>query len=301
MRCTSILASICLAACHVPQTQSGSIDGGFTSHGDETGQTLIVSRHQISMIEGDTAGFELSLGADPNVSLAVLIQSSDPIAFPVSPQTVVFTSADYSKPIHITVSSLVDVDVFDRTGDIHLSALSHEETVAVVATDLTRYQDFGASSAFSGTTSIARGRLICSTVQIDHAGELASFGLFVPGGSGSFRMALYSDKPGRPDKLLGSMPLLASLTDGVNHGVAPPGVSVDVGTAWVCVVFGPVASGNFTPLGTAVGNANGRLCTDPFPMVPANLFPDVGSDISDCADSPSVNLWISSFAQGPRP
>jgi hypothetical protein len=146
---------------------------------------------------------------------------------------------------------------------------------------------------FGGSVTVAAGTVIAFKISVPVTTTLDSFGVYIPGGTGDFRMALYADAAGAPGSLVAAMPQRQSIAAGANIGNLVPDSSdptIQVGTYWVAL---RIAQSTALSQGTTAGN-------DCFTTVTiANLdaaWPNPFGN-HQCATDNAVNFWINTYHQ----
>ena len=100
-----------------------SVGGGFgpltgtvtvTVVDDTVPPNLVLSPQQLSVDEGDTATYRLSLATQPTSAVTVTVSSSDSAALAV-PVSFVFTTSNWNQPRTVTVRGVEDEDTNDET------------------------------------------------------------------------------------------------------------------------------------------------------------------------------------------
>src|SRR4051812_12535348 len=108
-----------LAACSIPDTAfratATAADAGVT---DVDHQTIVLGTASLSVAEGSSKTFDVSLAVDPGGPGTVYLANDNQAALPIridpdpAPQNgmlaIAFTSANYSTPVHVKVSPPID-------------------------------------------------------------------------------------------------------------------------------------------------------------------------------------------------
>ena len=103
---------------------------------DDDTQAIQVSSTMVSLNEGGTATFDVSLAADPITAVTVSVASSDAGAASVSQSTLTFSSANYATTQSITVFGVADADLANETVFLTLStAVAGNVVVTANVTD----------------------------------------------------------------------------------------------------------------------------------------------------------------------
>ena len=93
----------------------GSVTGTVTvTVTDDDTKALVLSPRQLSVDEGDTVTYRLSLATQPTAAVTVALSSSDSGALTV-PTSFVFTTSNWDQPRTVTVRGVEDDDFSDET------------------------------------------------------------------------------------------------------------------------------------------------------------------------------------------
>ena len=93
----------------------GSVTGTVTvTVTDDDTKALVLSPQQLSVDEGDTTTYRLSLATQPTAAVTVALSSSDSGALTV-PTSFVFTTSNWDQPRTVTVRGVEDDDFSDET------------------------------------------------------------------------------------------------------------------------------------------------------------------------------------------
>ena len=93
----------------------GSVTGTVTvTVTDDDTKALVLSPRQLSVDEGDTTTYRLSLATQPTGAVTVALSSSDSGALSV-PVSFVFTTSNWDQPRTVTVRGVEDDDFSDET------------------------------------------------------------------------------------------------------------------------------------------------------------------------------------------
>ncbi len=103
---------------------------------DQDVQALVLSATTLAVTEGGNATFTVRLQANPVTPTSVTLVSNDPGAATVSPTTLNFNATNWNQEQTVTVTGVIDNDVFDETPTITLtSPVAGMQTVAVTVAD----------------------------------------------------------------------------------------------------------------------------------------------------------------------
>jgi hypothetical protein len=287
-----LLALGAISACAIPNTQfQASADGSTNGSGSGSAQIMLTTT-TLTVPEGMTGTFGVSLTADPGGDVTVSIASSAATALPVSPSSLSFTSANYSVVQMVSVSPPVDANDVAETATVTVSGtgLSPVALNATVA-DSTVIEQFGWPTAFTATEAFSAGDVTTIQITVADSTNIASFGIFVPAASGDYRLALYADSGNAPAALVAQMPVRTALVNGSNTGVVNPAVALPNGKYWIAMRLAQT---------TAVGKsatATGQVC---FRNIGISSLDDVWPDpfgANTCSTSNLLNLWIDTYHQ----
>ena len=103
--------------------------GTFTPGADERGicpRHFVLDRQSLTVDEGDSGSFELSLATRPSHAVSVAVSSGDTGAVSVPSQALVFTTGDWSTPQSVNVEGVQDADTSDESLTVTLTASSSD-------------------------------------------------------------------------------------------------------------------------------------------------------------------------------
>ena len=111
----------------VTLTASGGDYGGETatvvvSVADDDAAALVVDPELLTVAEGGSGNFEVSLATRPSVSVSVRVSSGDPGAVSVLSQALVFTTGNWSTAQSVTVGGVDDDDAGDESVTVTVTA-----------------------------------------------------------------------------------------------------------------------------------------------------------------------------------
>jgi hypothetical protein len=89
---------------------------------DDLGTNLVVSASNLTVLEGNTAVFNVRLASAPAVPVTVTVTASDPSAVATTPTTLTFTPANYATAQSVTAFAVPDADVAPEMVVISLQA-----------------------------------------------------------------------------------------------------------------------------------------------------------------------------------
>lgn len=221
---------------------------------DDDTQTIMVSKTSLAVPEGMSGTFDVSLKFDPGATVTTSITSTNPTSLPVSPASIAFTggpSGNWATPVHVTVSPPVDTNNLAETATITVSGGGAPVPVTVMAsvTDSTVVTQFGFPTPFPGTSSVLLGQVIAYRITVDTTTTLDSFGVYIPVGTGDFRMALYADGLNAPGALVAQMPVRQAIVSGSNTGNIAD-LNLPLGTYWIALRVAQTTAVGFSTVGT---------------------------------------------------
>ena len=86
----------------------------------------MLDRQSLTVVEGDSGSFELSLATRPSHAVSVTVSSGDAGAVSVPSQALVFTMGNWSTPQSVTVEGVEDADTSDESVTVTVTALSSD-------------------------------------------------------------------------------------------------------------------------------------------------------------------------------
>ena len=204
---------------------------------DDDTQAIVVSTTSLTVPEGMSGTFGVSLAFDPGTTVTATITSTSPTSMPVSPGSVTFTGGpggNWMTPVLVTVSPPIDNNNVGEIATITVSGAGAPApaTVSAMVMDTTVVKQYGFPTPFTGTASLTLGEMIAFRITTDATVTLDSFGVYVPAGTGDFRMAIYADGLNAPGALVASMPVRQAISNGINIGTIP-GVNLPIGSYWI--------------------------------------------------------------------
>ena len=268
---------------------------------DNDTQQFVVTPTSLTVQEGRTSTFDVSLKFDPGTTTTVTINDTNATSLPVSPTSITFTggpTGSWPTPVHVTVSPPVDTNNVAETAVITVhGAGAPDVPVNATVSDPTVVAQYGyppVPMQFSGSVTVAAGTVIAFKISVPVTTTLDSFGVYIPGGTGDFRMALYADAAGAPGNLVAAMPQRQSIAAGANIGNLIPDSAdptIQVGTYWVALRIAQ---------STALSQSTTTAGNDCFTSVTiANLDAAWPSPFGthQCATDNAVNFWINTYHQ----
>ena len=114
---------------HGSYTVAAAEAGTWTPGADERGicpRHFVLDRQSLTVVEGDSGSFELSLATRPSHAVSVAVSSGDVGAVSVPSQALVFTTGNWSTPQSVTVEGVQDADTSDESVTVTVTALSSD-------------------------------------------------------------------------------------------------------------------------------------------------------------------------------
>jgi len=266
----------------------GTVDIPLSVPDNDT-QQLVVTPTSVSVPEGSSAQFDVSLKYDPGASVNVGVSSSNPTSLPVSPTTIPFDSGNYSTPVHVTVSAPVDSNDVGETATITVSTPGvTSKTVSASVQDKTTILTYGWPTPFAGTVSLPQGLVVAYRVHVDATANLGQLGVYVPTANGDYRMALYADAGNTPGALVAQIPVRTALVNGANnYDFAAPQPQITAGYYWIALRLGQQSAVGY---GDASQTGNQCIRNVDLPNLDSDWPATFGS--AACTVDRLLNLWI---------
>jgi hypothetical protein len=225
----------------------------MVSVADVDTQQFVVSKTSLIVQEGTTGTFDVSLKFDPGTTVTTMIISDNVASLPVSPGSLTFTggmNGNWPTPMHVNVNPPVDTNAKAETATITVhGAGAPDAIVTATVIDPTVVKQYGFFTPFTGSSSVLLGEVIAYRITVDATTNLDSFGVFIPAGTGDFRMALYADGSNAPGALVAQMPVRQAIVGGVNTGDIPD-VNISIGTYWIAFRVAQTTAVGFSTVGT---------------------------------------------------
>lgn len=262
---------------------------------DDDSQVLVVSKSSVTVPEGSSAQFDVSLKFDPGATVNVAVASGNATALPVSPGTIQFTSANYSTPVHVTVSAPADRNTAAEATNITVSgAGATAATVAAQVTEATVEAFPGWPGYFGQTGTAVKNIVVAYRVHID-GGDLDYFGVYGTAG-GNFRMALYTESGNAPSALVAaaSMPVGKAFANGETQSAPFAGVTIPAGDYWIAFLVDVN-----TAIGVGSASQTGRRCQRSQNMTFTEGWHATFDDFTPTCNSTAqlYNIWMRTFHQ----
>jgi hypothetical protein len=214
------------------------------------------------------------------------------MGLPLDKPTITFTSASFAAPVSVRVSPPIDSNATSEMTTITASGAgaSTPSTLTVTTTDSTVIKQYGFPTPFTASASLGLGEMIAYKITTDASTTLDSFGVYIPAGSGDFRMAIYADGVNAPGALVASMPVRQAIGNGINTGNIAD-VSLPIGTYWIAFRAAQTTAVGFSTVGTGaecVAVLNISNLDTPWPL-------SFGS--ANCSTDNFMNFFITTYHQ----
>ncbi len=258
---------------------------------------FIVNVPSLMVKEGETGKFTVALAADPAGVIRVDVTSTNPAAIPVAPAAIDFTPTNWSRPVDVTLAPPIDVNDVVETATISLAATGLKTaTVGAATIDSTVIATAGwpATPPFTAIATIGGGSLVAFQMTIPQTTNLEKFGVYVPAGTGFYRMALYTNVNAAPNALVAQIATRQPIANGRNEFLLNPVVPIDTGASslfWLvirtsadtAIAKSPTITGRSCVRNTDITNID-----DPWPA---------SFGAASCSTSLLMNLWITTYHQ----
>lgn len=264
---------------------------------DDDTQQIMASPAMLSVVEGMTGTFNVSLKFDPGTTVTASLANTNQAALPISRTSITFTGGaggNWATPVAVTVSPPIDSNAVSETGTVTISGAGAPSpaTVALTASDPTVIQPWGWPNPFTSSTTVSAGFAFAYRINLGAVATLGAFHVWVPTGVGLFRMALYSDVGGNPGRLVAQMGAGKVMVDGVNDGAPLNAVMLGDPTYWLVVRFSADVAIGYDAPGASVNRCFGN---SPY----ATIGDAWANDFNDrtCGNDHLFNIWITTFHQ----
>jgi hypothetical protein len=265
---------------------------------DDDMQQLVVNPTMLTVPEGMTGTFNVSLKFDPGTTVTVNLANSNQTALPINKTSITFTggpSGSWSMPSPVTVSPPVDTNAVSETGTVTISGggAATPATVALTAMDGTVVQNWGWPTPFGNTIRIPATTVIAYKVDVGAAGNLGAFHTYVPTPSGRYRMALYTNVSEAPGTFVAEMPAPVVLTPGINDAPSLTSPLLTAPSYFLVIRFE-----NDVNIGYADVGVTGRQCIRNFGL--PNItddWPKPNFGANACTTDRLINIWMTTYHQ----
>ena len=263
---------------------------------DDDTQAIVLSAAMLSIPEGMSKPFDVSLKFDPGNTVTVSLSNTNQTSLPIDRTSITFTggaSGNYATPVRVTVSAPVDSNNVSETATVTVSgAGATPATVMTAVGDSTVVQNWGWPTPFPTTTTVSAEFAFGYQVSVGAVATLDSFHTYVPTAVGNYRMALYTDAGGVPGTLVADMGGARAVVNGVNDAPVLNGATLSDPSYFVVIRFSAD-----TNIGFAATGVTGRQC---FRNTPYQAITDAWATsfgASTCATARLMNLWFTTVHQ----
>lgn len=297
----ALLLTLSLAACSIPdQTFGPSQDANGAA--DATIDSLssggfIVNKQTLMITEGTSGTFTVSLARQPQSVVPTTISTTS-AAVVATPASLDFTTTNWDQPVEVTVTPMIDKNDIAESSTVSIEGLGvAASSVGVKTLDPTVLGTAGwppIPSAFTSTASVGGGSVVAYQVTISANTNLDRFGVFIPAGSGFYRMALYRDQANSPGALVAEIAARTPISNGENVFDVNPDVLVNTSTTmlfWIVIR---------TSASTAISystSAMGRTCVRQLDITNIDDAWPASFGASGCNNDFLMNLWITTYHQ----
>lgn len=273
---------------------------------DDDTQAIVVSTTSLTVQEGKSDSFGVSLKFDPGTTVTVNLANTNQAALPITPigtGAITFTGGpggSWATPVAVTVSPPIDSNNIAETATVTVSGAGapNPATVMLGVSDTTVVQTWGWPTQFNGTFTVPANAVYAYQISVSAVAQLTTFHTYLPGAAGTYTMALYNDAGGVPGTLVtnGAMLVPKSAATGVNVSdplAMPPQLSAPV--YWLAIRF---SQNNIIGYATSppVGGQKGKQCIRNFDLDLSLPWPSTFSSAM-CQDDFLFNIWITTFHQ----
>ncbi len=262
---------------------------------DDDSQVLLATAASVTVPEGSSVQFDVSLKYDPGGTVNVALASGNAPALPVSPTSIQFTSANYSSPVHVTVSAPADRNITAESTNLAISGAGAPAlSIAAQVTEKTVEAFPGWPSYFGQNGTAVKNIVVAYRVHID-GGDLDYFAVRGTAG-GNFRMALYTESGNAPAALVAaaSMPVGRAFANGDSASAAFSGVTIPPGDYWIAFLVDVN-----TAIGVGDATQTGRRCQRSQNMTFSEAWHATFDDFTPTCNSTAqlYNIWMRTFHQ----
>lgn len=274
---------------------------------DDDTQQIVVTPASLSIPEGMSSSFSVSLKFDPGITVSVNLANTNQTSLPVNPigtAAITFTggpSGSWSTPVPVTVSPPVDSNAISETSTVTVSGggAPTPVTVALNVTDSTVVQNWGWPTQFSGMLQIPANAVYAYQVSVGAVANLSTFHTYLPGAAGTYTMALYTDAGGVPGNLVtnGAMIVPKAAVTGVNDSdplAMPPQLNAPL--YWIAIRFSQMNTIGYATAPPGGVGQKGKQCVRNIDLDLSLPWPGTFSSAM-CQDDFLFNMWITTFHQ----
>lgn len=264
---------------------------------DDDQQDLLVNASTLTIPEGMTASFNVSLRFEPLTTVTVVVASTNSTAVPAAPASLTFTAANFGTPQSVTIAPPIDTNDVSETATITVSGggAATSKSVAVTVDDGTTIDTWGfpPNPPFSEAITLNKNIVIAFKIDVGTAANLGSFHTYVPQAPpGKFRMALYADNGNTPGALVAQMPAGKILVNNANDGLPSIDQQLTSPTYFLALRVSADANIAHAPAGT-----EGRRC---FRNLAIDNIEDAWPSTfggATCSPARLLQMWITTYHQ----
>ncbi|HEX3762837.1 MAG TPA: hypothetical protein VHW23_29275 [Kofleriaceae bacterium] len=274
---------------------------------DDDTQQIVVSPSSLSIPEGMSSSFSVSLKFDPGTTVSVNLANTNQTSLPINPlgtAAITFTGGpggSWSTPVPVTVHPPVDGNAVAETATVTVSGggAPTPATVALSVTDSTVVQNWGWPTPFAGMTQVPANAVYAYQVSVGAVANLSTFHAYLPGAAGTYTMALYSDAGGVPGNLVanGAMLVPKAGVTGVNDSdllAMPPQLNAPL--YWIAIRFSQTNTIGYATAPPGGTGQKGKQCVRNIDLDLSLPWPGTFSSAM-CQTDFLFNLWITTFHQ----
>lgn len=261
---------------------------------DDDQQRLVVSASTLTVPEGMSRTFDVTLAYDPGTTVNATVANTNS-QVPSSPSSLTFTSANYAMAHTVTVSPPLDSNNVSETATITISGAGATNSPAVNVTvmDSTVVETWGWKTPFTGSYELLAGDVIAYQVPVGSVAYLTTFHTFLASAAGTYRMALYTDNganaPGTLVADSGGPKVGVNGTNTSNPLALPP--QLDQPMYWIAIRF---SQNNMLGRSTTM---TGRQCFRNVAIPDINTGWPASWGSASCMTDNLLNLWITTYHQ----
>jgi hypothetical protein len=265
---------------------------------DDDTQQLVVSPTMLTVPEGMTGTFNVSLKFDPGTTVTVNLANTNQTSLPINKTSITFTggaNGSWSTPSPVTVSPPVDNNAVSETATVTISGggAPTPVTVALTAMDATVVQNWGWPTPFGSTIQVPATLVVAYKVDVGAAGNLGVFHTYVPTPSGRYRMALYTNASDTPGAFVAEMPAPVVLTAGINDAPSLTNPLLTAPSYFLVIRFE-----NDVNIGRDMSSTLAVQCTRNLGL--PNItddWPKPNFGAAACTNDHLINIWMTTFHQ----
>lgn len=264
-------------------------------------QVIVLSTAALTIPEGMSRTFDVSLMYDPGGPVTVSLADDNVNVLPINKTSIAFTSANFSTPVHVTVSTAVDPNNASESAMITATGAGATTVASLVASTLdgTVIQDWGWPMTFQGSFQVPASFVYAYPISVGAVGSLSVFHTFIQAAGGTFSMALYTDLGGVPGSLVpnGLMQGDKTVVNGPNRS-DPLAITPQLTAPlyWLAIRFSQMNTIGYGAAQPGQGAMIGTQCRR-IVNVPLDQPWPVNYGGASCTDDNVFNIWITTFHQ----